>query len=154
MTPGVIWNRAPYTRLYIPTGNSGIYISSNAFNSMKPMEFIMDQYVAFFATYHLKGWILNRIPLINRLRLREVVGFNILYGGLTTKNDPLNDPVGLYRMPEGTKPFGTTPFMEYSIGIENILRFLRIDYVRRLTYLDDLGPDDRWFLRIDLKFQL
>lgn len=154
LVSGVIWNRAPYTRLYVPTGNSGIYISSNAFNSMQPMEFIMDQYVAFFATYHLKGWILNRIPLINRLRLREVVGFNFLYGGLSTKNDPINDPVGLYRMPEGTKPFGTTPYMEYSIGIENILRFLRIDYVRRLSYLDGLDPDDRWFLRIDLKFQL
>lgn len=154
LVSGVIWNRAPYTRLYIPAGNSSIYVSNYAFNSMKPMEFVMDQYVAFFATYHLKGWILNRIPLINRLRLREVVGFNILYGGLTTKNDPMNDPVGLYRLPEGTKPFGTTPYMEYSIGIENILRIFRIDYVRRLSYLDGLGPDDRWFIRIDFKFQL
>ena len=44
--------------------------------------------------------------------------------------------------------------MEYSIGIENILKFLRVDYVRRLSYLDNLAPDDRWFIRIDLKFQL
>ncbi len=27
--------------------------------------------------------------------------------------------------------------MEYSIGIENILKLIRIDYVRRLTYLDE-----------------
>ena len=154
LVSGVVWTRAPYPRLYIPSGNMGLFISSSAFNTMQPMEFIMDQWVAFYATYHLKGWILNRIPLINSLRLREVVGFNILYGGLSTKNDPMNDPVGLYRFPTGTKAFGTTPYMEYSIGIENIFRFLRIDYVRRLSYLENIDPDDRWFIRIDLKFQL
>lgn len=154
LVSGVIWNRASYTRLYIPSGNSSIYISSNAFNSMRPMEFIMDQYVAFFASYHLKGWILNRIPLINRLRFREVVGFNFLYGGLSPRNDLMSDPTGLYRMPEGTKPIGTAPFMEYSLGVENILKFLRVDFVRRLTYLEGLEGWDRWFIRIDLKFAL
>ena len=145
----------PYPRLYIPSGNAGLFLSSNAFNTMQPMEFIMDQYVAFFATYHLKGWILNRIPLINRLRLREVVGFNILYGGLTPKNDPAQgDPAGLYRFPENTVPFGTMPYMEYSLGIENILSFLRVDFVRRLTYIDGLEGWDRWFVRLDLKFAL
>lgn len=151
---GVIWNRAPYTRLYIPSGNANLFLATNAFNTMKPMEFIMDQYVALFATYHLKGWILNRIPLINRLRLREVVGFNFLYGGLSTKNDLYGDRTGLYQMPEGTQAFGTTPYMEYSIGVENILKFLRIDFVRRLSYLDGLEGWDRWFVRLDLKFQL
>jgi hypothetical protein len=151
---GVIWNRAPYTRLYIPSGNANLFLATNAFNTMRPMEFIMDQYVAVFATYHLKGWILNRIPLINRLRLREVVGFNFLYGGLSNKNDFYSDPTGLYKMPEGTQAFGTTPYMEYSIGVENILKFLRIDFVRRLSYLDGLEGWDRWFVRIDLKFQL
>lgn len=154
LVSGVVWNRVPYPRLYIPSGNTGLFLSSSAFNTMKPMEFIMDQWVAFYATYHLKGWILNRIPLINRLRLREVVGFNILYGGLSPKNNPMNDPVGLYQFPPDTKAFGTTPYMEYSIGIENILKFLRVDYVRRLSYLEGLPTDERWFIRIDLKFQL
>ena len=154
LVAGAIWTRAPYTRLYIPSGNSGIYVSNNAFNTMQPMEFIMDRYVALFASYHLKGWILNRIPLINRLRLREVMGFNILYGTLTDQNNINLDPVGLYKMPEGTKPFGEVPYMEYSIGIENILRILRIDFVRRLTYVDGWDKKDCWFVRIDLKFSL
>ena len=151
---GVIWNRAPYTRLYIPSGNANLFLATNAFNTMRPMEFIMDQYVAFFATYHLKGWILNRIPLINRLRLREVMGFNILYGGLTDKNNVDIDCVGLYKMPDVTKPFGDVPYMEYSLGIENILRIFRIDFVRRLTYVDGWDKKDCWFVRIDLKFAL
>jgi hypothetical protein len=157
LVAGAIWNRAPYPRLYTPTGNAGIYISSNAFNTMQPMEFIMDRYVALFATYHLKGWILNRIPLLNRLRLREVVGFNFLYGALTDKNNPSSancDLAGLYVMPQGTQPFGEKPYMEYSLGVENILKFLRVDFVRRLTYVDGLEPRDCWFLRIDLKFSL
>ena len=154
LTAGAIWNRAPYTRLYIPSGNSSIWVSNNSFNSMQPMEFIMDRYVAFFATYHLKGWILNRIPLINRLRLREVMGFNILYGGLTDKNNVDINRVGLYKMPDVTKPFGDVPYMEYSLGIENILRIFRIDFVRRLTYVDGWDKKDCWFVRIDLKFAL
>jgi hypothetical protein len=83
-----------------------------------------------------------------------VVGFNFLYGGLSNKNDFYSDPTGLYKMPEGTQAFGTTPYMEYSIGVENILKFLRIDFVRRLSYLDGLEGWDRWFVRLDLKFQL
>ena len=154
LAAGVVWNRVPYPRLYIPSGNAGLFLSSNAFNTMQPMEFIMDQYVAFFATYHLKGWILNRVPLVNRLRLREVVGFNILYGGLSTKNDPAHDPAGLYRFPENTIPFGTKPYMEYSVGVENILSFLRVDFVRRLTYTEGMEGWDRWFIRLDLKFAL
>ena len=151
---GAIWTRAPYTRLYIPSGNSSIWLSSNAFNTMKPMEFILDRYVALFATYHLKGWILNRIPLVNRLRLREVVGFNILYGTLTDQNNVDLNPTGLYAMPAGTVPFGQMPYMEYSLGIENILRIIRIDFVRRLTYVDGWDKKDCWFVRVDLKFSL
>lgn len=151
---GAIWTRAPYPRLYIPSGNSNLFLSESAFNTMQPMEFIMDRYAALFATYHLKGWILNRIPFVNRLRLREVVGFNILYGGLTQKNDPSSDRTGLFLIPDGTRPFGNAPYMEYSIGIENIFKFLRIDYVRRLSYLDGVEPKNRWFIKIDLKFSM
>jgi len=34
---------------------------------------------------------------------------------------------------------GRTPYVEVSAGIGNILRIFRIDFVKRLTYLDD--PD-------------
>ena len=114
----------------------------------------LDQYISLFLTYHLKGWILNRIPLINKLRFREVVGFNLLYGGLSSKNDPTIQPDGLYQFPAGTAPLGTTPYMEYSVGVENILKFIRVDYVRRITYVDDLAPADRGFIRIELRFTL
>ena len=70
------------------------------------------------------------------LRLREVISFSGFCGGLTDKNNPALDPTGLYRFPEGTSPMGRTPYLEASVGLENIFKILRIDYYRRLTYLD------------------
>ena len=43
---------------------------------------------------------------------------------------------GLFRLPDGTTPIGNVPYLEASVGIENIFKILRIDYYRRLTYLD------------------
>lgn len=152
---GMVWDRVPYPRLCFPNGNESLFLSSSAFNTMKPMEFVTDQYASLFATYHLKGWILNNIPLIKRLRLREVVGFNILYGGLSSKNNPLVDnAVGLFKLPDNTSPLGKEPYMEYSIGIENILKFIRIDYIRRLSYDADLSSKEKGFFRIEFRFTI
>jgi len=169
---GMVWNKVPFTELYIPPTSTSIFLAQNAFNQMQPMEFLMDQYVGLFATYYFKGWILNRIPGINRLKLRGVVSFSGIYGGLTDKNNPyLSTGKGLYlfpdansyrpadRLPEteypmqmtGTEPLyvtgnvsspiGKLPYMELTAGFENIFKFLRIDYVRRLTYNEYLLPD-------------
>ena len=103
----------------------------------------------------MKGLVLNNIPLIRRLKLREVVGFNILCGGLSDKNNPLEaDNAGLYQFPTGTQALGNTPYMEFSVGIENILRVLRIDYVRRLTYTDGLSSYQRGAIRLEIKIML
>ena len=152
---GLVWNRVPYIRLYFPDASASLWMTEGTFNTMQPMEFVMDRYVSLFATYHLKGWILNRIPLINQLHLREVVGFSLLYGGLTPKNDPTApNSEGLFVLPQGTTTLGGAPYMEYSIGIENILSFIRIDYVRRLSYTDNMSPRDRGMIRVGLRFTL
>ena len=46
---------------------------------------------------------------------------------------------------------GKTPYMEIGCGIDNILTFLRVDYVWRLTYRDTPGVDKSG-LRISLHF--
>jgi len=35
--------------------------------------------------------------------------------------------------------------MEYSVGIENIFQFFRIDYVKRLNYLNNVDIDTHGF---------
>ena len=133
---GKVWDKVPFPLLIMPNTNQSITIQPQAFNMMRALEFVSDQYVSFYFTYYMKGWILNRIPGVKWLRLREVISFSGFYGGLTDKNNPALDPTGLYRFPEGTSPMGRTPYLEASVGLENIFKILRIDYYRRLTYLD------------------
>ena len=136
VTAGKVWDKVPFPLLIMPNTNQSITIQPQAFNMMRALEFVSDQYVSFYFTYYMKGWILNRIPGVKWLRLREVISFSGFYGGLTDKNNPALDPMGLYRFPEGTSPMGRTPYLEASVGLENIFKILRIDYYRRLTYLD------------------
>jgi hypothetical protein len=100
----------------------------------------------------MKGWLLNRIPLIRWLKFREVISFNGIYGRLSNKNNPsIAGNHDLFMLPDGTMPFGNKPYMEVSFGLENIFRVLRIDYYRRLTYLD--SPNiKKGGIRIELRF--
>lgn len=152
---GYIWNQVPMPKLFTPSSNTSAIYSQYAFNTMRPMEFMMDRYAQLQVSYHLKGLILSRLPLIRRLRWREVVGFNILYGSMSDKNradKTRPDHAGLYLLPAGAQFLTNQPFMEYSIGIENFLKVMRIDYVRRLSYLD--GIDMPWAIKVSLGIEL
>ena len=152
MSGGMVWNPVPMPKLFTPNGNASYIMSEYSFNTMRPMEFMMDRYVSFFATYHLKGLILNHIPLIKHLKLREVVGFNILYGAMSEMNRPTSQHVGLYLLPTNADFLTKEPYMEYSIGIENILKLIRIDYVRRLSYLE--GAASPYAIKVSLQFMM
>ncbi len=151
---GVVWNRAPLPALFTPQSNLTLYLSPNRFTLMRPMEFVADQWVALHATYYLKGWLLNRIPLLNKLKLREVLSFSGIYGSLSPKNNPRFGHEGLYSLPEGTTLFSTTPYLEVGIGVENILRCIRVDYERRLTYTDGLRGRDLGGIRIGFRLTI
>lgn len=151
---GIVWNQVPFPKLFIPESNQSFFLSPNSFNMMRPMEFIMDQYVALHATYYLKGWIFNRIPGWNKLKFREVISFSGIHGGLSPKNDPNLSHTGLYKLAPESSPMGKMPYMEMTVGIENILKFIRIDYVRRLTYNDGLSFGQKNGVRLTFRFTL
>lgn len=148
---GIVWNAVPFPKLFVPQSNQSWFFTPNTFCLMKPMEFIMDKYVGLYTTYHLKGWIFNRIPLWNRLHFREVVSFSGVYGGLSAKNTPSPSTPGLYLLPDGCSPMGKVPYMEFTVGIENILQVLRIDYVRRISYAKGLKGWDKNGVRVSLE---
>lgn len=148
---GIVWNAVPFPKLFVPQSNQSIFLTPNTFCLMKPMEFIMDRYVGLHVTYYLKGWIFNRIPLWNRLHLREVLSFNGVYGGLSAKNLPSETTPGLYLLPDGCSPMGRVPYMEFTAGIENILQVLRIDYVRRISYAKGLSGWAKNGIRVSLR---
>jgi hypothetical protein len=148
---GKVWNRVPFPLLVLPNVNRSIMIEQETFMLMRAMEFVSDEYVSLFLTYYLKGWILNRIPVVNRLKLREVVSFSGMYGRLRDTNNPGLQPIGLFQLPENVYLFEKTPYMEASIGIENIFKIVRIDYFRRLTYRNSPEIDTSGF-RIAMRF--
>ena len=151
---GFIWNRVPLPVLFTPRTNSSILLHTDAYNLMSPMEFVMDQYAEASLTYYLKGWILNRVPLIKKLKLREVVSFRILTGSLSERNNPVFGSEGLFAFPEGTRMMTTLPYMEYSIGLENILKFIRVDYIRRISYTEGLSDAQKQGFKVSFRFSM
>lgn len=136
---GKVWNKVPYPLLILPNANLTYTIQPETYTNMNAMEFINDEYASWDITYYMNGNLFNRIPLIKKLKWREVFCFRGLWGHLTDKNNPVKNGEGLFRFPEETSQLGHAPYMEASVGIENIFKFLRLDYVWRLNYRDN--PD-------------
>ena len=136
---GKVWNKVPYPLLILPNANLSYTIQPESYTNMNAMEFISDEYASWDLTYYMKGNLLNRLPLVKNLKWREVFCFRGLWGHLTDKNNPMNGGEGLYLFPNGSYTLGKAPYMEASIGIENIFKFLRLDYVWRLNYRDHPG---------------
>lgn len=149
---GIIWNRVQFPALMWPNANLSYTVQPESYSLMNPMEFANDRYASIDLSYWLNGLILNRIPWINRARLREVFTFKSLWGGLSRKNDPSYDS-SLFRFPADARTclMSSTPYMEIGFGLDNILSVLRVDYVWRLTYLDHPGIN-RSGLRVALHF--
>lgn len=137
---GHVWSRAPFPSLMMPTANISYIIQKETFALMNPMEFINDSYAQWDLTYNMNGLILNMIPYVKKLKWREVVNFKGISGKTSWKNDPQYNPE-LYRFPADahTVNMNWKPYMEISVGLENILRFFRVDYVWRLSYRDQPG---------------
>ncbi len=148
---GKVWNKVPFPLLIIPNANLSYTIQPESYTLMNAMEFINDQYISWDLTYFVNGALFNRIPLLKYLKWREVLSFRGLYGSLSNKNNPYINPKGLYEFPTGSMIMDNMPYMEAGVGIENIFKILRVDYVWRLTYRD-LPDIDRSGVRIALHF--
>jgi len=136
---GQVWDRVPYPMLLIPNANLSYSIESETFPLMDPMEFINDRFASWEMTYYMNGFLFNRLPLIKKLQLREVLTFRGWYGDLSDKNNPEINGEGLYRLPENTYMMGNNPYMEFGVGVENVFKLLRFDYVWRLSYRDHVN---------------
>lgn len=140
---GAQWNKVPFPLLITPEANNSYVIQRNMFNLINNMEFMNDRFASVALQWDLSGKLFNRIPLLKRLKWREVIGFKTLYGTLTDKNNPYKQVGGgeLFDFPSRNGMptsfvMGDAPYMELNVGIHNIFKFLRVDYVRRLNYLD------------------
>lgn len=130
---GRVFGTLPYPLLFVHSGNETLYLDDVSFNTMRFFEFISDRYVQLLAEHHFEGLFLNRIPLMRRLKWREVAGFKAVAGDLDDRHfaelQLLDNMYGLYN----------GPFMEVSAGVENIFKILRTDIIWRLRYNDHPG---------------
>jgi hypothetical protein len=139
MESGYVFGQLPFPLLTIHRANQTFAYQLNSYNLMNFLEFVSDRYASFTWVHHFMGIAFNRIPLLKKLKLREVASFKILYGGIRDENNPNLNPAP-FQYPKTnniTTTFAldkTIPYMEGSVGIENIFKILRVDLVRRFTY--------------------
>lgn len=128
---GKIWGALPYPLMVLHPGNETYVYDWSSFNMMNYYEFASDQYAMATIIHHFDGFFLNHIPLMRRLKWREVVSFRGVIGSVSDSNKAvLQFPSTLYTLNSG-------PYMEVGAGLENIFKFFRVDCFWRLTYLDN-----------------
>ncbi len=148
---GHVWTSSPFPELLIPNANLSYTIQPESYALMNPMEFINSSFVSWDLTYRPQGLLLNLIPGVKKLGLREIIGIRGLYGHLARKSTPSSEN-GLFIFPEDahTRPMDHGPYMELSAGLDNLFRCLRVDYVWRLTYRSVPYSIDRSGVRVAL----
>jgi hypothetical protein len=138
---GIVLGQVPFPLLAIPPANQTYLYDGNTYSMMNFLEFVSDRYVALNLTHSFDGFFLNKIPLLHRLNWREFLSLKILYGGLRNENNPEGNPI-LYKFPQNsaglpiTYRLGKIPYIEAGVGIGNIFKLVRVDLIRRFTYLD------------------
>jgi hypothetical protein len=140
---GKIWGTLPYPFLKIHEGNETFFYYAGASNMMNYYEFISDTYATMSYTHHFDGLFLNHIPLMRKLKWREVIQGRAVWGSLSEKNKE-------YSVFPANSGDVSKPYFEAGAAIENIFRVGRIDAIWRLSHLD--GPDVPRF-RIFISFQ-
>jgi hypothetical protein len=151
-----IAGKVPFPLLDIHRANQTYAYQLNSYNLMNFLEFVSDHYVSINIDHNFNGFFFNKIPLLKRLKLREVVSFKALYGGLRNENNP-NFQSGLYQLPvyengaQRTYALGNDPYMEGSVGVGNIFKLLRVDLVKRFNYLNNPEVSE-WGIRARVKF--
>ena len=126
---GRIWGKLPYPLLKLHEGNETFVFDEYSFNMMNYYEFVSDKYLSIYYTHHFDGYFANRVPLLRKLKWREIFYVKGLVGGLDEANRNFSVfPKGMYRLDK--------PYFETGAGLENIFKIIRIDAVWRLSHLD------------------
>ncbi len=137
----------PFPLLEFHRGNQTSGSGEYYFNLMRYMEFVSDRFVNVFAEYNLQGYFFNKIPIIKRFNLREMLTFKACWGELALNHN------SVFSLPENSAKFNPMPYMEAGVGITNLLKILRVEYIWRLNYRDNPNISMRgFFFRFQVEF--
>ena len=125
---GKIWGTIPYPLLEVHKGNETYTYSSSLYNQMDYFEFVSDEFASASVIHHFGGIILDRFPLLRKLKWREVAQAKVLLGRVGDANrNIMVDPTAFQSLEK--------PYVEGGVGIENILKFGRVDVIKRFTHV-------------------
>jgi hypothetical protein len=136
-----VFNTLPYPLLSLHLGNQTPIFAQVTYNLMDYGEFVSDRYASMQYQHHFEGFLLNRIPLMKRLKWRLVGTSNVIYGGMNQLNQDLiaeTTSSGEETLQAGFLERGK-PYVELGYGVENIFKFFRVDFIHRLSYLEKPG---------------
>ena len=151
---GKIFGKVPYPLLKLHEGNGTYFYDPNAFSCMNFYEFASDAWVALFFEHHFNGILLGRIPLVKKLKWREVLVCKGVWGTLSKENDgSLPDTQAPLLFPRGMTSV-SDPYVEMGFGVENIFRLLRVDCIWRLTHRDPKPGQDVQIFAVNLSMHL
>ena len=126
LSVGKIFGTVPFPLLVLHEGNETYSMDHRAYNLMLYYEFASDFYYSAYLEHHFQGFFLNKVPLLRKLKWREVAYIKFLNGSISDANKNVWEfPESLNALPE--------PYIEAGFGIENIFKIIRIDAMWRLT---------------------
>jgi len=144
------WNKVPFPMLILPPVNLSYFESEASVSLMRDWEFLNDRQVFASLSWDMNGKLLNRIPLIKKLKWREYFAVKGVWGNLTDKNNPYLEKnqgdTELFKFPSKSHVMNNTPYWECVAGVHNIFKFFAVEYVRRLTYLNNENIS-KWGIR-------
>lgn len=137
---GFYLGSAPFALLEVVPASGTLLLTNDGFNLLNYYERVTDRWIRGGLEWHAEGVMFNHLPLLRRLGWREVIGAQAIVGGWDDRHE------SLLALPENTTGLDGT-YWEVNAGIENILHFLRLDFVMRM---DDVlePPLGKWGWRI------
>lgn len=147
LTDGVL----PYPALRVHLGNQSIFFNKSSFNLMNFFEYVSDKFVSYQLNHHFEGIVFNKIPLIKKWKWREIASANLLWGGISKSN--ISIVPNQFTSPQFYN-LNNTPYIELGYGIENIFKFLRIEMLHRVTYLNTPYKINRVGIRLSAEVTL
>ncbi|WP_298892373.1 DUF5686 and carboxypeptidase-like regulatory domain-containing protein [uncultured Psychroserpens sp.] len=138
---GKTFGEVPLGLLSVVPGNQSYFSIYNTFPQLDFYEFVTDTYTSVHLEHNFNGRIFSRIPFLKKYNLRAIVGLRGVWGDLSDKNIALNTTGNPVETPLIAP--SEDIYYEYSFGVGNIFKILRIDFNFRGNYLSN--PDARSF---------
>jgi Family of unknown function (DUF5686)/CarboxypepD_reg-like domain len=137
---GYLIGKVPFALANIAHANQTYAYQLQSYNLMDFLEFVSDHYATAYVDHYFNGFFFNKIPLLKKLKWREVIEAKVLWGGLRAENDPNKNPSQVqFPLTNGqveTFALTRTPYIEGGFAIANIFKLIRIDFIKRFTYLN------------------